>query len=118
MLIPRTVAYSEVVVIVVVCSFVVVVVERRVQWGGNAVLMGGAIRGAQILGRYPDDLRANSPFVYKGGQGQLLPTSSWESVWQPIAQWLGVPAAAMTEVLPNAANFPDQDKLQQEQLFR
>ena len=39
------------------------------------------------------------------GGGRILPTTSWESMWAPIAEWMGVGPADMDSVLPNRANF-------------
>ena len=73
-------------------------------WGGNAFVAGGAVKGGQVHGRYPDDLsEAGEEYV---GRGRLVPTTPWEGLWQAVAEWFGVPDNAMAAVLPNAANFP------------
>ena len=35
----------------------------------------------------------------------MLPTTSWEGVYAPIAEWFGVGKEKMPEVLPNLKNF-------------
>ena len=37
--------------------------------------------------------------------GYIVPTTPWESIWKPIAEWLGVEAGQMDVVLPNANKF-------------
>lgn len=72
-------------------------------WGGNALLIGGSVKGGRILGAFPDDLEATGDVVIN--RGRIIPTTSWESVWHGIAQWAGVQQAEMATVLPNMANF-------------
>ena len=35
-----------------------------------------------------------------------MPTTPWEAIWYGLAEWFGVDAASMAEVLPNYGNFP------------
>ena len=73
-------------------------------WGGNYFLAGGAVRGGQILGQFPEDLGEEGEFNL--GRGRLLPTTSWEHVWSAVAEWFGVPESSMDAVLPRRGNFP------------
>ena len=50
--------------------------------------MGGAVNGGRIHGEYPSDITDDGPNSI--GRGRLLPTLSWESIYNPIAQWMGV----------------------------
>jgi len=84
-------------------------------WGGNHFAMGGSVRGGQILGTFPDDLRENAALNI--GRGRLIPTTSWEAVWHAVAGWLDVDAASMTKVLPNLANFAPEQLFSRAQLF-
>ena len=84
-------------------------------WGGNYFLLGGGVRGGTIHGEYPDSLLSTSSVHV--GRGRLLPTTSWEAVWNGLADWFGVPSASMTSVLPNAPNFPSNLLFTKEQLF-
>ena len=52
------------------------------------------------------------------GRGRLLPTTSWEAVWQGVLQWFGVPDNDMATVLPNAQNFNKDQLFTQAQLFK
>ena len=73
------------------------------------------MRGGTIHGEYPDSLLSTSSVHV--GRGRLLPTTSWEAVWNGLADWFGVPSASMTSVLPNAPNFPSNLLFTKEQLF-
>ena len=70
-------------------------------WGGNAFMMGGAVKGG-ILGKYPADLHRDSAARVLTS---VIPTMSYEAVWHGLAQWMGVEDGAMEEVLPNKRNF-------------
>lgn len=63
-------------------------------------MMGGDVRGGQILGQYPDDLTADSPLNV--GRGRFIPTMSWDSIWNGIAEWMGATSNAdLDYCLPN-----------------
>jgi uncharacterized protein (DUF1501 family) len=72
-------------------------------WGGNYFMMGGAVKGGQILGQYPELHTSGSQWLPRG---RLIPTTSWEMVWNGVAQWFDVPSWAMDDVLPLKNNFP------------
>lgn len=70
-------------------------------WGGNYAVMGGSVKGGKILGEYPSDYDA-----FNIGRGRVYPTSPWEAIWKPIAEWYGVLPENVFEVLPNGNIFP------------
>jgi uncharacterized protein (DUF1501 family) len=78
-------------------------------WGGNYFIMGGDLTdggGGKILGTYPDDLSNDSPDVFR--PGIVIPTTPWESLWNPIAQWFGIEENDLDEILPNRHEFMDR----------
>jgi cullin-associated NEDD8-dissociated protein 1 len=77
-------------------------------WGGNTFIMGGSVRGGQILGKFPS--RFDDPDLHIGN-GILIPTTPWEGMWNGIAQWAGVDDNALDKVLPNRKNFLNGDYL-------
>jgi len=83
-------------------------------WGGNYFVLGGRIRGGQIFGQYPERLIEEHSNV-NIGRGRILPTTSFEHVWAPIAKWYGVNDMDMKAVLPNVENF---DVFEMSQLYR
>lgn len=84
-------------------------------WGGNYFLVGGGVNGGQMLGQYPDKLTEDGSAHI--GRGRLLPTSSWEAVWNGLLQWFGVEEKDFPYVLPNRANFPQNQLFSQSELF-
>ena len=85
-------------------------------WGGNYFIAGGNVSGAQIHGRYPDRLTEEESNL-NIGRGRILPTLPWESMWEGLAQWMGVPASDMATVLPNLKKFPASHRLNSSELF-
>ena len=85
-------------------------------WGGNHILLGGGVSGGKIHGHYPDDLTEAGPQMLS--RGRLIPTTPWEGLWHGVAEWMGVDASKMTELLPNMGNFVRETTLfTKEQLF-
>jgi len=75
-------------------------------WGGNYIMMGGSVKGSQIVGTFPEHLKEGSPLNI--GRGRIIPTTPWESVFLPIAEWAGVPRDDFGYVCPNMGNFPEE----------
>lgn len=64
------------------------------------MVMGGSIDGGKILGEYPPDITASGPLNV--GRGRLIPTSSWESMLNPVLEWMGVESdAELDYCMPN-----------------
>lgn len=75
-------------------------------WGGNQFVMGGPIRGGQVLGQYPS-LAFDSPDDVGRG-GRILPTTSVDALVAELLLWFGLEGRANFEkVLPNLSNFYD-----------
>ncbi len=73
-------------------------------WGGNAIVMGGAVQGSRVHGDYPSDLTLNNPLDL--GRGALIPTLSCDMYQAEIALWFGMQNDSYLEaVLPNIRNF-------------
>eukprot|EP00550_Attheya_septentrionalis_P002628 CAMPEP_0198287972 /NCGR_PEP_ID=MMETSP1449-20131203/6625_1 /TAXON_ID=420275 /ORGANISM="Attheya septentrionalis, Strain CCMP2084" /LENGTH=988 /DNA_ID=CAMNT_0043986049 /DNA_START=140 /DNA_END=3106 /DNA_ORIENTATION=- len=72
-------------------------------WGGNFFLFGGQVNGSKFVGDYPAGFTANDPT--NDGRGRLIPSTSWDSVWNGIANWYGITAEDdLNYVLPNRIN--------------
>jgi len=71
-------------------------------WGGNHLVMGGAVNGGRIYGNYPG-LSLGNPL--DTGRGRLIPTTAVDLYCTELASWFGVPASEMETVLPNVRNF-------------
>lgn len=92
-------------------------------------MFGGAINGGRILGKYPDDILNSDGSMGAGnvGRGRMIPSTSWDSVWNGLAQWMGVETEEeLDTILPNRYKFANDrtngeindDLFSKEDLFR
>ncbi len=73
-------------------------------WGGNTIVMGGAVKGKEMYGEYPI-IGLNTDLELGGGV--LLPTTAADQYFAEIALWFGVSPNDLSLVLPNIGNFYD-----------
>lgn len=73
-------------------------------WGGNQIIMGGAVNGGEIYGTYPDLYLTDNPLNISS-RGNLIPTTSTDEVFAELALWFGVTQGELVEILPNIGNF-------------
>ncbi|MEM8860916.1 MAG: DUF1501 domain-containing protein [Chloroflexota bacterium] len=78
-------------------------------WGGNHMVMGGAVSGGQIYGQYPDLYTGSS---LDTGRGALIPTISCDEYFAELAQWFGVSNSDLSTVFPNIGRFYDTSSSQ------
>jgi len=72
-------------------------------WGGNSLVMGGAVNGRNVFGNYPD-LTLNNP-LNLDERGRFIPTTSVDELYGDLALWFGVSPNDLDYVLPNLSNF-------------
>ena len=78
-------------------------------------MMGGAVNGGKIHGEHPSDITDDGP--YSIGRGHLIPSMSWDSVFNPIAQWMGVQTEEeLNHCLPNC-KLTEARLLQKEEVY-
>ena len=75
-------------------------------WGGHHFIMGGAVLGNRIYGRFPT-VALRGPEDYR--QGSLLPTTAVDQYAATLARWFGVSDSNMTTVLPNIGRFSNRN---------
>ena len=71
-------------------------------WGGHHIVMGGSVRGRQILGTVPE---ARLGHDYDGGGGRLVPSLAVEQLAEPLGRWWGLDVSEVAAALPNLRNF-------------
>jgi len=71
-------------------------------WGGNQIVVGGAVRGQQIYGNYPSLMINGAQDV---GGGRLIPGVAVDQYAATLARWFGVSDTLLPQVAPNVANF-------------
>lgn len=75
-------------------------------WGGNQLVVGGAVQGRRLYGRYPL-LQIGGPDDVGGGR--LIPTTSSDQYAATLARWFGVSDADLDAVAPHLGNFAVRD---------
>lgn len=73
-------------------------------WGGNTIVMGGAVKGKNMYGEYP--IIGLNTDIELGG-GILIPTTAADMYFAEIALWFGISPNDLSQVLPNIGNFYD-----------
>lgn len=75
-------------------------------WGANHFVVGGAVNGGQMYGKFAD-LTINGPD--DTDTGRWIPTTSVDQMSATIAKWFGVSAGNMGTVFPNIGRFATAD---------
>jgi uncharacterized protein (DUF1501 family) len=71
-------------------------------WGSHHLVVGGAVKGKQILGDFPVTALGTASDV---GSGRLLPSTSVTQLASSLAGWMGLGTAERQLVLPNLSSF-------------
>jgi uncharacterized protein (DUF1501 family) len=80
-------------------------------WGAHHVVMGGAVRGGNVVGRWPTlgvKNANNNAFDSSPDQldnGSLLPTTSTDQYAATLARWFGVSDSDALSLFPNLSQF-------------
>lgn len=75
-------------------------------WGGNQLVVGGAVNGRDIYGTYPLLQLGGADDV---GGGRMIPTTSADQFAATLARWFGIPDADLDIVAPHIDNFALRD---------
>ncbi len=75
-------------------------------WGGNQLVVGGAVNGGELYGRYPL-LAIDGPEDVSGGR--MIPSTSADQYAATLARWFGIPDVDLDVVAPNLVNFAQRD---------
>ena len=75
-------------------------------WGGNQLVVGGAVAGRQLYGSYPT-LEIGGPEDVGGGR--FIPSTSADQYAATLAKWFGIPDADLDIVAPKLSNFAQRD---------
>jgi uncharacterized protein (DUF1501 family) len=79
-------------------------------WGGHHFVMGGAVKGGDIYGKFPtygvSDGNGGFTSPDQLAVGALLPRICVEQYAATLGRWFGTSPAAMASIFPNLANFP------------
>ncbi len=70
-------------------------------WGSHHLVVGGAVKGGQLVGRF-QDLAINGPD--DAGDGKWIPGLSVDQLGATLGRWFGA-GSALNEVFPRLSNF-------------
>ncbi len=71
-------------------------------WGSHHFVVGGAVKGKQILGNFPVTALGTDDDI---GSGRLLPSIGVTQLASSLAGWMGLSATEQQVVLPNLSSF-------------
>lgn len=72
-------------------------------WGSHQLVMGGAVRGGDFYGTWPQ-LALGGPDD-TGDEGRWIPTTAVDQYASTLAQWYGVSTSDLPAVFPNLGRF-------------
>jgi uncharacterized protein (DUF1501 family) len=75
-------------------------------WGSHHFVVGGAVKGRQIYGRFPVTALGHAEDV---GLGSLLPAVSVDQYGATLGKWFGLSDAQIADVFPNIGNFSSRN---------
>ena len=71
-------------------------------WGSHHFVVGGAVQGGRIFGRFPELVVGGAD---DAGQGVWIPGLSIDQLGAELARWFGADAALADEVFPRLRYF-------------
>lgn len=78
-------------------------------WGAHHFIMGGAVRGTEVYGTFPQYSTANAQGVFSSPDqlqnGVMLPTTSVDQYAYTLGRWMGVSPSDLLTILPNLSEF-------------
>ena len=72
-------------------------------WGGHHFVMGGAVKGGEIYGRFPIFGLNNN---MDSANNAYLPSTSVDTIGSTLGKWFGVSDTNLDTIFPNLTNFP------------
>lgn len=76
-------------------------------WGNHHLIMGGAVRGGDFYGKFPQHVLGGPDDA--GAEGRWIPTTSVDQYAATLATWMGVSDSNLPLVLPNIGRFASRN---------
>ncbi len=78
-------------------------------WGSHWFVLGGAVAGGQVLGKFPSLVLRGEDDADPGGEGRFVPGIATDQIGATLMQWMGLPQAALPDAFPNLVNFEQKN---------
>lgn len=72
-------------------------------WGSHHLVMGGAVQGGQVYGKFPT-FELGGPDD-TDTRGRWIPTTAVDQYGATLCSWFGIPDSALATIFPNFTNF-------------
>lgn len=76
-------------------------------WGNHQLMMGGAVKGSDFYGKFPNQTLGGPDDV--STNGRFIPTTSVDQYGATLAKWFGVAQSDLATVFPNIGRFSTSD---------
>ena len=71
-------------------------------WGNHHLVVGGAVNGGQVLGRFPSHVIGGADDI---GGGNWVPSMALDQFGADLGRWFGAGDSALDEIFPRRAQF-------------
>jgi uncharacterized protein (DUF1501 family) len=72
-------------------------------WGGHHLVVGGAVRGGDLYGRFPTLVLSGPDDA--SDEGRFIPATALDQYAATLARWFGIADADLAAIFPNLRNF-------------
>jgi uncharacterized protein (DUF1501 family) len=76
-------------------------------WGSHCFALGGPVKGKNMYGQFPAELKPGQGLDVGNNRGRWIPTTSVDQYCSVFAKWLGADSSSLETIFPNLSRFDD-----------